>query len=134
MRLYIIRHAEPDYERNSITARGHKEARALAKSLKKEGLTRIYSSPLGRAIHTAEYTAKATGLRIRVEEWTRELSDLKMGIVPPWGPLMVWDLPGEIIRRKREHLNHERWHRIPLFGQKKFRAEIIRVQKNSDNF
>jgi|SRR5581483_2395553 len=134
MRLYIIRHAEPDYERNGITARGHKEARALAQSLKKEGLTRIYSSPLGRAVHTAEYTAKATGLRIGVEEWTRELSDLKMGEVPPWGPLMVWDLPGEIIRRKREHLNHERWHRIPLFGQKKFRAEIGRVQRNSDSF
>lgn len=134
MRLYIIRHAEPDYEHNTITRQGHKEARALAKRLKREGLTRIYSSPLGRALHTAEYTAKATDLKMKVENWTHELSELRMGTVPPWGPLMAWDLPGELVRKKRAHLTHSTWHRIPLFGQKKFRAEIARVHRNSDSF
>ncbi len=104
MRLYLIRHAEPDYEHNTITKQGHMEAKALAKRLKSEGLTRIYSSPLGRALHTAEYTAKATGLKTKVENWTRELSELKMEPIPPWGPLIAWDLPGEIIREKREVL------------------------------
>ncbi len=134
MRLYIIRHAEPDYEHNTITKKGHTEAKALAKRLKNEGLTRLYSSPLGRALHTADYTAKATKLKVKVEDWTHELSDLKMDSVPPWGQLMAWDLPGELIREKREHLRHDTWHRIPLFGQKKFRAEIARVHKNSDSF
>src|SRR6185436_9096827 len=134
MRLYIIRHAEPDYENNTITKQGHKEAAALAKKLKREGLTHIYSSPLGRALHTSAYTAKATGLKVKVEDWTHELSEMRMGSVPPWGDLIAWDLPGEIIRHKREHLTHDAWHRIPHFGQKKFRAEVTRVNKNSDAF
>lgn len=41
MRLYIIRHAEPDYENDTITAEGHKQAEALAKkNLRKKGLLR----------------------------------------------------------------------------------------------
>ena len=57
MRLYIIRHADPDYPNRTITDKGHLEAQALAKRLASQGLDRIYSSPLGRAIHTAQYTA-----------------------------------------------------------------------------
>jgi probable phosphoglycerate mutase len=134
MRLYIIRHAEPDYEKNTITPQGHKEATALAKRLKGEGLTRIYSSPLGRALHTARYTAKSTGLKIKIEKWARELPHSSLGDIPPWGPLVAWDLPGEIIRRKREYLNHNSWHKIPFFGQRKIRAEIARLHRNSDAF
>ena len=134
MRLYIIRHAEPDYEHNTITTKGHREARALGKRLKKEGLTRIYSSPLGRALHTAEYTSKTTGLPVKVEPWSRELSELKIESVPPWGTLMTWDLPGEIIREKRKLLTYDDWHMIPHFGDKKFKSEVNRVHRDSDAF
>jgi probable phosphoglycerate mutase len=134
LRLYIIRHAEPDYENNTITKKGHLEAKALAKRLKGEGITRIYSSPLGRAVHTATYTAEATGLKIRIEPWTHELSVLKTETLKRWGPLMAWDLPGEVMRLKREHLTHNAWHKIPLLGDKKFRAEVKRVQNDSDSF
>jgi probable phosphoglycerate mutase len=47
LRLYIIRHGDPDYINNTITPQGHLEAQALAKRLEREGITRIYSSPLG---------------------------------------------------------------------------------------
>ena len=33
MRLYIIRHADPDYKNDTITVFGHKDAQALAKRL-----------------------------------------------------------------------------------------------------
>jgi len=134
MRLYIIRHAEPDYENNTITKKGHKEAKALAQRLREEGLTRIYSSPLGRAVHTAEYTAKATGLKVQIEPWTHELSQLKMQTLKRWGPMMAWDLPGEVMRLNRKHLTHDSWHKIPLLGEKKFQAEIARVHRDSDAF
>ncbi|MCA1595762.1 MAG: histidine phosphatase family protein, partial [Chloroflexi bacterium] len=61
MRLYIIRHADPDYPNNTITEDGHKEARALADRLAAEKLDRIYCSPMGRAIDTARYTADRCG-------------------------------------------------------------------------
>lgn len=38
MRLYIIRHADPDYPNNTITPEGHLEAQALAKRLSSHGL------------------------------------------------------------------------------------------------
>src|ERR1039458_4304819 len=134
MRLYIIRHAEPDYENNTITPRGHREARALAKTLKEEGLTRLYSSPLGRALHTAQYTAKATGLKVKVENWTRELSELKMDPIPPWEPLIAWDLPGEIIRENGEYLTHETWYRLPHWKPRHFQAAVRRGNRKSDAF
>ena len=58
VRLYIIRHGDPDYETNkeqggSLTENGRAEAKALASYLKKEGITHAYSSPMGRAKLTA---------------------------------------------------------------------------------
>ena len=61
MRLFIIRHADPDYPNHTITAAGHLEARALAKRMQRLGPDRIYHSPLGRAIDTMRYTAEALG-------------------------------------------------------------------------
>jgi len=58
VRLYIIRHADPDYDTDkdqggSLTENGKIEARALGSYLKNEGITHAYSSPLGRAKLTA---------------------------------------------------------------------------------
>lgn len=46
MRLYIIRHADPDYENNTITADGHKEAKALSKRLAVHGLAHLLEIPV----------------------------------------------------------------------------------------
>lgn len=54
MRLYVIRHGHPDYANDTITTAGHLEAQALAQRLKAEGIDRIYTSPLGRAMHTMQ--------------------------------------------------------------------------------
>ncbi len=96
MRLYIIRHADPDYPNNTITAQGRREAEALAKRLATVGLNRIYSSPLGRALDTMRYTADRLGLEPTVEEWTAELSEWRLDQTP-WGRLAAWDIPGEIV-------------------------------------
>ena len=59
VRLYIIRHGDPDYDTNkeqggSLTENGKAEASALATFMAAEGITHAYSSPLGRARLTAE--------------------------------------------------------------------------------
>ena len=73
MRLYIIRHADPDYANGTITLNGHREASALAEYLKTIGIDEIYSSPMARARHTAQYSANQLGLPIQVEDWAGEL-------------------------------------------------------------
>ena len=55
MRIYIIRHADPDYENDTITPRGHLEAKALAERMLQENIDSI-CSPLQRARHTMNYT------------------------------------------------------------------------------
>lgn len=102
MRLYIIRHADPDYANNTITAFGHREAQALAPRLAREGVTRIYSSPLGRAVDTARYTAESLGLDVTIEPWMHELSD--MIISTDEGTFAAWDMPGALIRSHPELL------------------------------
>ena len=74
MRILIIRHGDPDYANDTLTEKGHREAKLLAEKLKKEKIDFIYSSPLGRARHTCDYTARALGRADEVveKEWLRE--------------------------------------------------------------
>ena len=53
MQFLIIRHGDPDYVHDSLTEKGFREAELLARRLKKEGVDKIYVSPLGRAAATA---------------------------------------------------------------------------------
>ena len=56
MRLVFIRHGDPDYVHDSLTAKGKKEAQLLADLLTEKELGEICLSPLGRAQETASYT------------------------------------------------------------------------------
>ena len=75
MRLLIIRHGDPDYANDTLTEKGHREAKLLAEKLGKEKIDYFYSSPLGRARHTCNYVARAHGKEQNVMEydWLREL-------------------------------------------------------------
>lgn len=63
MRLIIIRHGDPDYEKNCLTELGKKQAKLMAKRLLKEDITEIWSSPYGRAVETAEAFAEVSGIK-----------------------------------------------------------------------
>jgi probable phosphoglycerate mutase len=56
MRLLIIRHGDPDYEHDSLTEKGKKEAKLLADYLEKEKIDYFYVSSYGRAKETAAPT------------------------------------------------------------------------------
>ncbi|MBQ3815828.1 MAG: histidine phosphatase family protein [Clostridia bacterium] len=73
MYLYIVRHGYPIYGPvEQLTDVGHRQARALVDRMVKSGITKIYSSPLRRAIETAQPTADALGLPIGIEPWCSE--------------------------------------------------------------
>lgn len=56
MRLLFIRHGDPDYENDSLTEAGIREAQALARLAPQMDLGTCYVSPLGRAQETAAIT------------------------------------------------------------------------------
>lgn len=82
MRLLIARHAETEHNANGLTqgradnalsARGLAQAAALAAFLAETPLGAIYSSPLRRALQTAEPLAAAHGLEIVSEPALMEM-------------------------------------------------------------
>ena len=73
MRVTLIRHAEagddaPRDESRALTARGRADARRLGRALARRGVrfTTIVTSPLVRAVQTAEIVAAATEFRGRM--------------------------------------------------------------------
>jgi probable phosphomutase (TIGR03848 family) len=72
--LLLIRHGENDYSKTGklagrmpgvvLNERGRKQAEELGKALANAPLAAIYSSPLERAVQTAEPIAKARGLKV----------------------------------------------------------------------
>lgn len=73
MRLTLIRHAEagddaPRDESRSLTVRGRVDARRVGRALARRGVrfTLMISSPLVRAVQTAEIVGAALGFRGRV--------------------------------------------------------------------
>jgi probable phosphoglycerate mutase len=78
-RILLARHGEAEYETalvtddgGSLTARGREQARALAERLRGERVARVWTSPLSRAVQTAEIAAAALGVDVVVREGLRE--------------------------------------------------------------
>lgn len=63
MRIIFVRHGHPNYVKDCLTDLGHKQAAAAAKRLKEESIQKIYASSCGRAVETAEYTARGPGAK-----------------------------------------------------------------------
>lgn len=133
MRLYIVRHGDPDYEHDTITEEGHREAQALSKRFAKTGLTRIYTSPMGRAKATMRYTADRLGLPWAVEDWTHEIGGFDFH-ESPWGDLTAWDIPSEIMRSSADGDNRETWDWKTELEKLNFEGYLRQLQRKSDDF
>lgn len=123
VRLYIIRHGDPDYETNranggTLTDQGHKEAEALAPFLSQRAkITHAYSSPLYRARLTAQLglkdiedfcTIEKFEKNCHVEDWSRELSSWRvkgmLQLNKSGKELALWDYPPYITRARLENV------------------------------
>lgn len=72
MRILLIRHGDPDYEHDTLTEKGRREAVLLGQAAPSMGIDHCYVSPLGRARDTASYSLKAIGKEATVLDWLRE--------------------------------------------------------------
>lgn len=76
MRLLFIRHGDPDYENDTLTEKGVREAECLAEYIQKIHIDELYQSPLGRAKRTLEVAMPETNLTINTLDWLREFPAL----------------------------------------------------------
>lgn len=89
MRLIFIRHAEPDYEIDSLTTKGWREAKLLAERVKNWKVDNVFVSPLGRAQDTASFSVKELGIEPVTLDWLREFghpvnSEITGVLDSPW--------------------------------------------------
>lgn len=134
MRLYIIRHAAPDYKNHTITPDGHLEAAALSKRMKTLGLDKIFSSPMGRAQDTAKYTAKLMDLKLETEDWTQELTNVFLEESEEWNSLNAWDLPAEALFDGKPSAASSEWDKLPVLKDLNLKEKFAKLGKDSDLF
>ena len=74
MRIILIRHGDPNYEKDCLTELGHKQAAIVAQRLLKEGIEEIYSSPHGRAQQTAKPFSQLSGIsKVQILDFIKEI-------------------------------------------------------------
>ena len=128
MELIFVRHAEPDYAKDSLTDKGRKEALLLSDMLIKENADFFYSSPLGRAKETGMYTMKRLRKDFTVLPWLTEFEGkVKDGVKTT----RCWDrLPSQWTKDEAHY--GENWHSTSLMGRINVREENEKVCKGID--
>lgn len=134
MILYIVRHGEPLYGPDILTELGQKQAQALVRRFEKNGLDRIFSSPMGRARQTAQPTADALGLPVKIEPWMREIWP-ELVLTQPDGRLcFVVDMQADILRSPENRDHYNDWYNMPALEGIEGEQVWGRVTRYSDDF
>ena len=113
MKILLIRHGEPDYDRDSLTPRGWREADLLADRLCRTPADAYYVSPLGRARDTAKATLERLHREATVLPWLQEFRGTMLN--PRTGESgIIWDLMPQYWTRCPELLDKAHWLENPL--------------------
>lgn len=90
MKILFIRHGDPNYEIDSLTEKGWREAALLADRISQLKIKAFYVSPLGRAKDTASLTLQKMHRKAEELPWLREfhapIPDFHTG-----KPRIAWD-------------------------------------------
>ncbi len=110
MKLIIVRHGDPDYDHDSLTEKGFREAEYLSERLAKlEDVRGCYASPMGRAKATAAPTLEKTGWPCEEKPWLREFSAFIYRPDCPERRNVAWDwLPKDWTAEPRFY-DKDRW-------------------------
>lgn len=113
MKLIFIRHAEPDYEKDSLTEKGFREAELLSRRVAAWDIKDIYCSPLGRAQATSKPSLEKLGREAVTKDWLREFPGYVVN--PTNGQMTIcWDLMPNYWCREKLHYDKDHWYEAPL--------------------
>ncbi len=109
MRLLIVRHGDPDYEKDSLTEKGWREAKLLADRISKLSVEAFYVSPLGRARDTASLTLQKMGRTAQVCDWLEEFPPV-IDRPDAAGKTLAWDWLPEDWTGEGNYFLRDRWY------------------------
>lgn len=131
MKLLIVRHADPDYERDSLTPAGEKEAEALAEYLKNVPIDYAYLSPLGRAQKTASYTLQAKHMTGETCPWLTEFTYL-VKHPDTQKDVLIWDFLPSVYRRYPAMFDKDQWKEVDFIKNSIVSKEYDNVTNSLD--
>ncbi|MCR5226518.1 MAG: phosphoglycerate mutase family protein [Eubacterium sp.] len=105
MRLIFVRHGEPDYINDTLTPNGIQQAQNTSKRLAGEYISEVYSSPMGRAMKTASYTAEMLGLEVKPLDFMHEID---------WDN-HPWTTAFKLLAEEPELMHGDGWREHELF-------------------
>ena len=116
MRLLLIRHGDPDYERDTVTEKGEREIELLAGRLEKEDIAEIYVSPLGRAQKTAQATLRRLGRTGKTLGWLREFA-VPVQLPETGEEHLIWDFMPSFMEKHPALYSARDWLREPFIAE-----------------
>lgn len=132
MRLIIVRHGDPNYEIDSLTETGWKEAKLLAERLSRLNVKEFYVSPLGRAKDTLAPTLQKMNRTAITCEWLREFSPQILRPDTNGVRKVAWDwLPGDWVKDAR-FFDKDSWYLNEIMQEAKVKEEYDWVCNSLD--
>lgn len=133
MRLLIIRHGDPDYEKDSLTEKGWREAELLSRRISKLDVAQFYVSSLGRAKDTASLTLEKMG-RTAIEcEWLREFwPGIRRPDVEGRRMTLAWDWLPQDWTAQEAYFRKESWADTEVMREGKVGEAYEEVVHNFD--
>ncbi len=133
MKLLIIRHGDPDYEKDTLTAKGEREAQLLADRISRLDVRDYYCSPLGRAQKTASYTLERTGRSAATCDWLREFDTVSVRDPETAGSHLAWDLLPAMWTNVREFYDKDEWVNVPMMKAENMADAVKNVTDQLDS-
>ena len=124
MRILIIRHGDPDYEKDSLTEKGWKEAELLAERIARLDVAEFYCSPLGRARDTASVTLRKMDRAAIICDWLREFPPLIRRPDDRERKKISWDWLPEDWMADASYFLRDQW----------YKTEIMKAGKVGENY
>lgn len=132
MRLLIIRHGDPDYEKDSLTEKGWREAKLLAERIARLDVAAFYVSPLGRAKDTASLTLRKMN-RTAVEcDWLREFPPLINRPDVTGKKKIAWDWLPQDWTAEEAYFRRDKWQETEIMREGKVGEAYDRIIRNFD--
>lgn len=132
MRLVFIRHAEPDYENNTLTPKGFREAEILSHRVVQWEVDRFYVSPLARAKLTIQPSLDKLHQEAEVRDWLREFAYM---ITDPFtGQVHVpWDFMPEYWTRQEQFYDRKDfWQQPVLQSNPDYEKAVMAMRQGLD--
>lgn len=133
MKIYFVRHGHPNYELDCLTDLGNLQADACAKRLAREGIQKIYSSSQGRAVATAECTARELGLCVEPVDFFRELRWSSKTDQPIFQNGHPWRVADDMVLKGEDLLDKD-WAKSPRFSSSLIVEHVKRVTDGLDEW